>query len=179
MMATFAMLERVQGANRSLDLTRTANEAFTRLAAQIRSAQCDYDGSAFPGAIAEDTTDPGLFDAAGAGWIGVDTPVSPGSSITYAGLTDGSDPALARTVPPLRIEYRVEEEAAPRAAPDAVRAPPATVGPAYDVDIRVRMLTGDPAMDDPAVENGWWIKHYPIKKVCNARYEGSGRGQFL
>lgn len=177
--ATFAMLDRVEGANRSLDLTRTANEAFSRLAAQIRDAQCDYDGSQIPGVIDPGTTDAGLLNAVGAGWVGVDVPVPAPSSITHAGLTDGSDPRLPQTVPALRIEYQVANEAPPDVDPAAVRGPPANPGPAFDIQIRVRQLTGDPNMDDPAIGQGWWIKHYPLKKICNARYERTRRGEYL
>lgn len=177
--ATFAMLDRVEGANRSLDLTRTANDAYARLAAQIRDAQCDFDGSLPVPALDATTTDAALFNVIGAGWIGVDTALPQPSTISYVGLTDGSNPNLPRTVPPLRIEYRVVNEAAPVAAPGATRLPPPGVGPAFDIDIRIRQLTMDPARDNPAVTDGWWIKHFPMKKVCNARYERTRRGEYL
>lgn len=178
MVATFAMLERVEGANRSFDLTQTANDAYARLAAQIRDAQCDFDGATPAAAPNPATIDDGLERAVGLGYVGVDVPVPQPSTITYVGLTDGSQaPRIPQTVPPLRIEYQVLREAPPVAAPGAVRAPPPNPGPAYDINVRIRQITGDPARDDPSVENGWWIKHYPVKKVCNARYESSSRGE--
>ncbi|MEL6187052.1 MAG: prepilin-type N-terminal cleavage/methylation domain-containing protein, partial [Myxococcota bacterium] len=36
MVATFAMLDRMEGVHRSLDLTQTANDTYSQLAAQIR-----------------------------------------------------------------------------------------------------------------------------------------------
>lgn len=176
--ATFAMLDRVEGANRSLDLTRSANDAYATLAAEIRDAQCDYDGSLPVPAMDPATTDVGLFNAVGLGWIGVDTAIPQPSSITHAGLTDGSDPRLPRSVPALRIEYRVRNEAPAVPAPGAP-APPPGAGPAFDIDIRIRQLTGNAAQDNPALDQGWWIKHFPLKKVCNARYERTRRGEYL
>ncbi|MEO1228870.1 MAG: prepilin-type N-terminal cleavage/methylation domain-containing protein [Myxococcota bacterium] len=179
MVATFAMLDRMEGVHRSLDLTQTANDTYSQLAAQIRDAQCDYDGTQAVGVLDPATTDTGIFNAIGAGWIGFTQPIPANSSITHAGVTDGSMPALPRTVPPVRIEYRLEREAAPVLAAGAINAPPGGVGPALDVEIRVRLLTNDPVRDDPALDQGWWIKHFPLKKTCNARYERTRRGEYL
>ena len=177
--AMFAMLDRVEGANRSLDFARTANDAYARLAAEIRDAQCDYDGRQVPPVMDGTTTDPGLAAVIGVGWVGVDVVIPVGSSITQAGVSDGSNPFISATVPTLRIEYRLVNEAPVVVAPGAIRGAPAGVGPAFDVEIRIRKVTGNPAMDDPTVNNGWWIKHFPVKKVCNPRYESRRRGEYL
>lgn len=179
MVATFAMLDRMEGVHRSLDLTQTANDAYAQLAAQIRDAQCDYDGTQPVGGLDPATTDAGLFNAVGAGWIGVTRPIPVPSSITHAGVSDGTMPNLPVTVPVVRIEYRVDNEAPPVLAPGATTAPPGGVGPALDIEIRVRLLTNDPARDNPALDQGWWIKHFPLKKTCNARYERTRRGEYL
>ena len=176
-LGTFALLDQVESAHRSLDLSRLAREAYARLAAEIRDAQCDYDGSQQPFVLEPTTTDPGLLASIDAGWIGVDVPIPEASSMTQAGRTDGSYPALAQTVPALRIEYRVALESAPVPVPGGTQPPAAQVGPGFDIQIRVRQITRDPDRDDPTVETGWWIRHYPLHKTCNPRYERSRRGE--
>lgn len=183
MLGVFALLQQVTGAQRSIDLTNTANAAFNQLSAQIRDARCEFDGSALArvNPIAAQT-DPGLLQAVGQGWIGVAPPAFPNSVITMAGETT-PDPGGARfnafgleaTSPPLRIEYRVTREADPVLAGPGVA--PAVPAPAFQVEIRIRQLTGDPAMDAPGLNQGWWIKHYMISKACNARYERGQRGR--
>lgn len=175
MAGVFGMLQYVIGANRSVDLTNTANAAFTRLAAQIRDAQCDFDASNAAWAPAPDplTTDPGLVNAVGRGWIGFLTPAIANSGITHVGETlPGNASGLEVTSPSLRIEYRVSLEAAPQLVGAGVL--PTTRGPAFSVEVRIRQLTGDPAKDNPAVDNGLWIKHFMLSKACNARYERGG-----
>lgn len=44
--------------------------------------------------------------------------------------------------------------------------------------MRVRELKNDPAMDDVALENGYWIQVFPVKKVCNPRADATARGEY-
>lgn len=156
-----AILDKVEQANRTEDLIRTANDAFSRLAAQIRDAQCDYPGDADPPVIHPATTDPGLRVTRV--WISVPEAQS---FITFVGATDGSDVDLGRTVPPVRIDYFLEPT-----------VPPSL--PGFDIQIRVRRIMGDPALDDPALTEGWWIKNYTLTKICNPRFDETRRGEYL
>ncbi len=177
-LASYGMLRRVQDANRSLDFARTTQDLFSRLSAELRDAQCDYDGSQLTPAIDEETTDPGLL----VNDVWIDLPIDD-SSIRTVGQTqtDAIAPtSIPRTIAPMLVSYRVLPEAPPTLLGGGA-LPAGDPGPAFDIDVRIRLITSDPARD--SAERGWWIKDYALKKVCNPRYGrvglGSGRGEFL
>lgn len=155
--ALFGMATHVQTANRSLSFQTQSVDIFSRLTAQFRDARCDFD----PVNPAVLILDPALNQATGA-WIN-----TPSGSISYVGDTGGPTQTLPQTVPAMRIDYRLTRDLS---APNV---------PAFIVDIRVRELMIDPAMNDPNMESGYWIRTYPMVKTCNARLEGTARGEFL
>ncbi len=173
--AIFSMINRVQGANRSMGFQQQAIEAYNAIAAQIRDAQCDFDGNVpSPAPLVPATTDPGLAAVVGAGWIHASPP---NSSIIHVGLTDGTNPNLPRTIPPMRVSYQVNLEAPPVPGPTSGPLPGA-IGPAFDIQVLVREITGDPARDNPAVTAGFWIRNFPMKKTCNPRFGATRRGEY-
>ena len=51
--------------------------------------------------------------------------------------------------------------------------------PAFDIQVRVREITRDAVKDNPLVTNGYWIRTFPLKKVCNLRLLAlPGRGEY-
>ena len=44
--------------------------------------------------------------------------------------------------------------------------------------VRVREIQHDAAKDDDAREDGMWIRIFPIKKLCNPRYDETFRGEY-
>jgi hypothetical protein len=69
-------------------------------------------------------------------------------------------------VPQMQIDYMV--------IPDN---DPAIEIPALDIQVRIRELTGDAATDIAAT--GYYVRTYPVRKVCNARLDESRRGEYL
>lgn len=162
--AVFGMIVHVQGANRSTTFQTNALDAFSRLAAQVRDAQCDYRAETFPPLLDAATTDPGLAGAVGGAWV---TAPLPNSTVTALGDANTNPGVFARYVPPMRVDYRVLAEG-------AVDGPPA-----FRVDVRVRELTRDPVRDALALVDGAHIRVFPVQKVCNPRIEtGRGRGEY-
>lgn len=163
--AIFGMINHVQGANRKLSFHNTALDAFGVISAQIRDVRCDYLASAVVPGIDPLTTDPGLVAGEG-GWFGAGG-VAPGSSITYVGDAT-NNPAMVGVVPPIRIDYRTARR----------RVAPGQPFTSYTVDVRVREVTGDPVKDDILRVNGAWIRVYPVEKLCTARTDTVGRGEY-
>ncbi|MFO0726906.1 MAG: prepilin-type N-terminal cleavage/methylation domain-containing protein [Myxococcota bacterium] len=154
--AVTELLRQVSQANRRMNFQTTAVDVFTAVATQIQDATCDVPpGAAAPGAL---TTDPGLWDAiSNAGtWR---TAAVAGSVINRLGDLSA--------VMPLPIQVQIRQNGAP-----ALGNGP----PAYDFEIEVRELMHDAAKD--AATEGYWIRTYPVKKVCNLRLEDIGRGEF-
>ncbi len=120
---------------------------------QVRDAACDV----LPGTttLVQGPTDPGFFG------VGYQTTPIVGSSITLVGDVAGT--------PPMRLSYNAVREVVPLnfAGP-----------PSFDVSFRIREITNDPTLDDPNVTEGYWIRNFTVKKVCNLRTEQDGRGEF-
>lgn len=167
LVGVFAMLHHVETANQTLDFQQSAQNAFEVLASQIRDAQCDYDGTQILPTVDPTIIDPGLVAADGTGWVGLTAVVPPDSTITAVGVT--GTPPLPVVVPQLMIGYSVVLGMVADGLPLT-----------YDVTIQVRKVMNDPARDDPNLTQGWWIKTYPMTKICSARYhEDSARGSYL
>lgn len=152
--AVFGMLSRVSTANRRMMYLSSSLDAFARVSAEIRDAKC-YFPAETPGNIGLAVMDPGFL--IGAGWIET---AQNSSIIEHIG-------DLKTTVPNLHVSYRVTAEAVqPNQAP------------AMDIDVRVREIMNDPRMDDPVLEDGYWIQTFPVKKMCNPRADASARGEY-
>jgi prepilin-type N-terminal cleavage/methylation domain-containing protein len=151
----FGLIARVHAGNRSVMAQAGTLDAFALVAAEIRDARCDFPAT-MPGVFDPTMTDPAL-QPTGGGWI--DTPRG---AITRVGELEGS--------PPLHVSYRVALERAP------VNPPPQVV--ALDVDVRVREVQHDPVKDNAALEAGSWIRVFPVKKLCNPRYDETYRGEY-
>lgn len=162
--ALFGMISNVSNANRSSSFHRNSLDLFARLSAQIRDAQCDYDGNTVPPVFDPALTDPGL--APTAGFIGVGGPVG-GSAITAVGNTTSNAVYFQEYVPPMQAEYQVT-----LVAPTFPNEPPS-----LQVDVRIREITFDAAKD--AMIAAPWIREYPIQKACAPRYDGQPRGAFF
>lgn len=154
--AVTELLKQVSIANRRMTFQTTALDTFTAIASQIQDATCDVPpGAAVPGAL---TTDPGLWAAISNIGTWQNAPVA-GSGITTLG-----DLTLVKAYP-IRATFR------------AVAAPAPGLGPPnFDLEVEVREIMRD-AVLDAAVE-GYWVRTYPVKKVCNRRTEAQGRGEF-
>jgi type II secretory pathway pseudopilin PulG len=148
-----SLLVTVTRTNERLGFHNRSVELAAEVAAQIQDAACDVRVGDL--VVSAASRDPGL--APGGPY---DAPL-PGSGIRTVGDLDGR--------PPIRIRYTVAEE-------DRALAPEGP--PALDVTIEIREITRDPARDDPAVINGYWIRRFPVKKICNLRLELSGRGEY-
>lgn len=160
--AIFGMINHVEGANRTIAFQNIALDAFARVAAQVRGARCDYSARA-QGATAA-TIDPGLVAAVG-GWTGAGGPVA-GSSITFVG--DGTNnPELLEYPTPIRIEYR-----------STAVTPAVGLTSSYTVEVRIRQIMRDPVKDAAALEDGYWIRIFPVDKMCTARLDPVGRGVY-
>jgi type II secretory pathway pseudopilin PulG len=159
--ALFGMINRVQGANRSMAFQTNALDAFSRISAQIRDAECVLPNNA-PRALNQTVRDPGLAQPLDA-WV---VAAVPGSLITLVG--DGAANAeLDRYVPPLRVDYRLRAGNVPAGGL-----------PALEVQVRVREITRDPARDAQALEDGSWIRIFPVEKVCTSRLDDTLRGAY-
>lgn len=156
----FGLIEGVQDAHRRSQFDVIALDAFSRLSAQIADAQCDFPATT-PGSLAAATLDPGL-NPAGV-WVGHPAAV-PGSTIVAIG--DLADVSVRS-----RVQYRVR---------DVTGSNPAfaAAAPKLEVEVRIRQLMGDGATgpDAEALEEGYWIRIYPLEKVCAPRLLPPGAG---
>ena len=162
--ALMGMIINVENANRSMALQHNSLDVFARLSAQIRDAECD----ALPVAgLGPGTSDPaflpGVWPVAGANGQWIAQPVN-NSSITFVGDAT-NNPALEQYVPPIRVAYRVRTEVNLQAAP------------AFQVDVQVRQLMRD-ARDNVNLENGFFVRIYPVQKLCNNRTNATQRGEY-
>jgi type II secretory pathway pseudopilin PulG len=144
---------RFQGA--SLDLYAT-------ISAEIQDAHCDVQ----PDGVTE-MVDPGLAPTAGA-WV--DAPVA-GSKI----VTVGQMPQFS---PPVAVRYQVSGRTRDVLQSDGTNQTLNNAPPHVDVVVEVRQVMNVPTMDDPAIVDGYWIRSFPIVKVCNLRTDDNGRGEF-
>lgn len=160
--AVFGMVVHVKTANRTLLMQTRSLDAYARLAAQIQNAQCDYNPLAPPALGSVDTalTDPGLVPTPAPGtWIDASNR-DPNSLVDAVGRT-GVD--LPPTVPTMHVDYRVTGGLT-------------TQIPVLDIEIRVREITNDPTID--ALPGGYYVRTYPVRKMCNPRLDESMRGEY-
>ncbi len=163
--ALMGMIINVENANKSMALQHSSLDVFARLSAQIRDAECDF----FPvTGLQPGTSDPaflpGAPPTAGANGQWILAPLTD-SSITLVG--DGTtNPALADYVPAIRVAYRVRPEINLNAAP------------AFQVDVQVRQIMRNPVQDDINFLDGYWVRVYPVQKLCNARGTATQRGEY-
>ncbi|MBK6687000.1 MAG: prepilin-type N-terminal cleavage/methylation domain-containing protein [Deltaproteobacteria bacterium] len=164
----FNLLGHVSSGHRSLALTGNGLDLYSRLSAEIRDAHCDFQATDPPSAF---SIDPGLAAVPPNTWVDDLAPPPASSTIQAFGLSTDLSPQV-------RVSYRVR----PVGAFTGGRA--ATQLLAYEVDIRVREITNDPARDAAAREEGFWIKMFTVEKLCNGRVDPptaaqSGRGEFV
>lgn len=158
--ALMGMIISVENANKSMALQNASLDVFARVSAQIRDAECDITP---PDPLDPAMADPAFIAGVGLGWI--DNPLV-GSSITLIGDSD-NHPELGNYVPPLIVAYRVRPEPP---NPDAA--------PSFQVDVMVRQLMRDATLDDLDQEGGYYIRVYPVQKLCNIRFDRFQRGEY-
>lgn len=168
--ALFGMISHIQNANRSMAFQNSSLDAFARIAAQIEDARCDYTPTA--PAFATATKDPGLATLD----VWIETPAFQ-SNIDLVGNVD-TNPAfpLLDSVPALSIRYMVSLE-----DPASFLAGPTPTAPALDIQVEVREYFRDPIRDDPTITDAYYVRNFPVKKLCNARYEAvaaNARGEY-
>lgn len=155
--AVTELLKQVSIANRRMTFQTVALDTFTSVAAQIQDATCDVPPGA--GAPTFGTTDPGL-------WAAISNPgVWQNAVVAGSVLNTLGDLTLTKAFP-IQVAVRVA-------------APIAAFGlgpPNYDFEVEVREIMHNVAMD--AAADGYWVRTYPVKKVCNRRTEAQGRGEF-
>lgn len=156
--AVFGMINRISSANRTMAYQAAALDAFARISAEIRDAKCVFP-SEDPNNFALADIDPGIDGSVAPPAWQTDPVVN--STIRHVGTIPGA-------VPQVRVAYRVSLD------PNI----PPTATPAYDVEVRVRQIMGDPAKDDEALESGYWIQIYPVKKLCSLRPDATARGEY-
>lgn len=161
--AVFGLINHVQGANRTLSFQNIALDVFARVSAQIRDARCDFP-AATPGITAV-STDAGLIAGEG-GWFGAGGP-EPGSAITFVG-DPTNNPELASYSVPIRVDYRSTRRQLNAAAPFT----------SYHVEVRIRQIMRNAAQDAPGQVDGYYIRVFPVDKVCTARIDPIGRGEY-
>ena len=161
--ALMGMIINVENANRSMALQHASLDIFARLSAQIRDAECDKlpDDPVLQAA----NSDP-LFVDSGHYSSWVTAPLA-GSSVTLLG-DSLTLPELADYVPKVIVALWVEREVPPYAD-----APPS-----FQIDVQIRELMPDPAMNNIATTNGYWIRIYPVQKLCNLRDDSEQRGEY-
>ena len=163
--ALIGMIINVENANKSLALQNNALDVFARVSAQIRDAECDLQPAV--GVLQAGSTDPLLLTLAGGpppppGWY--DAPIA-GSSVTLLGRSD-ANPVLGDYVPPIWIALRGQVTSAAPAAPS------------FQIDVMIRQIMYDPVRDNLAIENGYWIRIFPVQKMCNMRADPTARGEY-
>jgi Tfp pilus assembly protein PilV len=158
--AVTQMLANVHHANRTMNFQTLANELGAEFGAQLMDARCDTD--ALNGNLAAATVDPGLWAAISNinAWQQL-----PAGALQSVGETT-ANPLIDRGIP-LRIRYRVTQNTT-----QAGLGPPT-----YNVELEIRQTMFDVARDNLAVTTGYWIRNYPLKKICNRRMEANGRGE--
>lgn len=164
--ALMGMIINVENANRSMALQHASLDVFARISAQIRDAECDFvTGQGLTLATTDPSFLPGGLPNFGANGQWITAPGVTGSSITLVG--DGTtNPELADYVPPIRVAYQVQLENNPAATP------------AFQVNVQVRQIMDDPQQDLLTNTAGYWVRMYPVQKLCNARGDATQRGEY-
>lgn len=157
------LLRHITRAQTTMSFQSAALDAYARLAAEIQDAHCDVDPT-----FATIDIDPALVAP---GWVG-DPPFgaapAPGSTITAFGLFDEYSPKMNVRFQPQPL---TQSDGNANASLDGP--------PTITVLIEVRQMTNDAAQDDPALTDAYWIRTYPVTKLCNVRLEpNNGRGEF-
>lgn len=163
--ALFGMITDVGDANRSLAFQNNSLDLFSRISAQIREAQCDYDANVGLYTLDPALMDPGLSDINN--WV--PAPVA-GSAITAFGAQ--VSPAMRDYVPAMAADYRVLNATPPVGT--GAQPPPTLL-----IEVRIREIMNDPVKDNPALTMAPWIRNYPVQKLCAPRYGIQSRGAFF
>ncbi len=163
--ALFGMITDVGEANRSLAFQNNSLDLFTRISAQIREAQCDYDANVPAYALDPALMDPGLSNLGA--WI--PAPV-PGSAITAFGAQVSAP--MRDYVPAMAADYRVLNATPPVGT--GAQPPPTLL-----IEVRIREWMNDPVKDDTNLTAAPWIRNYPVQKLCAPRYGLQPRGAFF
>ena len=157
------LLRHITRAQTTMSFQSAALDMYARLSAEIQDAHCDVDP-----AFATIDIDPALTAA---GWVGAPpfgVAPPPGSTITSFGVFNEYSP---------RMNVRFQPQALTQSDGDgnaSLDGPPTIV-----VLIEVRQITNEATQDDPTVTDGYWIRTYPVTKLCNIRLEpNNGRGEF-
>lgn len=158
--AVTQMLANVHHANRTMSFQTLANELGAEFGAQLMDARCDTD--ALNGNLAAATVDPGL-------WVAINN-INVWQNAPAGGLrslgNSAANPLIDRGIP-LQMRFRVTLDTT-------------LVGfgpPTFNVELEIRQTMFDAVRDNLAVTSGYWIRNYPLKKVCNRRLEANGRGE--
>jgi hypothetical protein len=160
--AVTQMLANVHHANRTMSFQTLANELAAEFGAQLMDARCDTD--ALNGNLAAASVDPGLWTAIQPANLNV-WQLAPAGGLRSLGNST-ANPLIDRGIP-LQMRFRVTQNTT-------------LVGfgpPTYNVELEIRQTMFDAARDNLGVTNGYWIRSYPLKKVCNRRMEANGRGE--
>lgn len=157
------ILKYVGDANRRMAFQTASLDVYAEVAAQVEDARCDADATGL------ETRDPGLQAIIAARPNFVDV-VTPTSLIRTIGLLNEANVERRGRSIPMRVSIR-----------DLGTAPAWTAGslgpPTFDLEVQIREIMSDPARDAPAVTSGFWIRSYPLKKICNLRADTNGRGE--
>ncbi|MBK8010976.1 MAG: prepilin-type N-terminal cleavage/methylation domain-containing protein [Deltaproteobacteria bacterium] len=151
----FGAVGRLQMAQRSMRLQAESLEILGVVTSEIAAARCDVDPDAPETMPAPPDIDLGLSTPVAGTWV--ETPVA-GSSIQTVGATTESA---------LQVSYRINPE-----------TPVGGTALAFDIDVRIRERMGNAAQDASDLESGYWIRIFPVKKVCDARSPRTQRGSF-
>lgn len=161
------LLKYTSDAHRTMSFQTASIDLYARLAAEIQDAHCDVDDVDFTVI----NIDPGLTQGDGV-FVG-DAPF--GAAVPPAGSKIQSAGIFREYTPDLSVRYQATWVPAIDANVDGLLDGP----PGYNIDVEVRQITGDATQDNPATLDGYWIRNYPISKVCNIRLEDTnGRGEF-
>jgi hypothetical protein len=158
--AVTQMLANVHHANRTMSFQTLANELGAEFGAQLMDARCDTD--ALNGTLGAATVDPGLWAAINNVNVWQNAPAGGLRSLGNS----AANPLIDRGIP-IQMRFRVTE------VTTLVGLGP----PTYNVELEIRQTMFEAARDNPAVTTGYWIRNYPLKKVCNRRTEANGRGE--
>ena len=163
--ALMGMIINVENANRSMALQHNSLDIFARISAQIRDAECDFvPGVGLSAATSDPAFLPGGIPDAGANGQWIEEPLNL-STITLVG-TNNTNPELAQYVPAIQVAYRVND--------------PLNIDtlPSFQIDVQIRQIMRDPVQDDIERLDGYWIRVYPIQKMCNGRADATQRGEY-
>lgn len=151
----FGAVGRLQMAQRAMRLQAQSLEVLGIVSSEIASARCDVSPDAPEVMPSPPDIDVGLSSPIPGDWIEAPTA---GSSIQTIGPVPNSS---------LQVSYRTAVEAT---------VPGSAV--AFDIDVRIREHMGNSVQDAADLEDGYWIRIFPVKKVCDIRSARTQRGAF-